>query len=99
MKISLIVFPAIMALMPSVHAGWSFIYGSPKDVDSGDGDQGCKAITNKAGTDFQWHRSFWSNCCIHMYKDNHCGQQVGISCPDWSKTSSQNLYSYRVTDC
>ena len=99
MKISLIVLPIVMAVMPSVHAGWSFIYGNPKNVDSGKGNQGCKAITNRAGTEFKWDRSFFSDCCIHLYKDNHCGQQVGISCPDWSKTASQNLFSYRVTDC
>ena len=98
MKVSLLAVP-ILLVLPSVHAGWLFQYGNPTSVDTGNGDQKCKSITNKAGTDFSWHRSFFSNCCIRLYRDSHCGQQDGISCPDWSKTASQNVFSYEVTDC
>ena len=100
MKISTVAVSALLLVLPScVNAGWLFIYGNPQNVDQGGSDQGCKAITNRAGTEFQWSRSFFSNCCIRLYRDSHCGQENGISCPDWTKIASQNVFGYRVTDC
>jgi len=95
MKVSIL----LIAVLPAAQAGWLFSWGNPESVDTGSGNQQCKKITNRVGTEFSWHRSFFSNCCVRLYRDDHCGQQNGISCPDWTKVADQNVYSYKVTDC
>ena len=100
MKVSTIALSTALLFLPHVvQANWLFLYGNPQNVDEGNGDQGCKAITNRAGTQFEWTRSWDSNCCVRLYRDSHCGQENGISCPDWTKIATQNVFGYEVTDC
>jgi hypothetical protein len=95
-----VVGTVLLALSPAVSA-WSFTYGpdGAQGVGSGSANQGCKGIYHPSGATFEWDRGFFEDCCIHLYGDGNCQAQVGLSCPDWEKTASQDLWSYKVTDC
>ncbi|KAK1753304.1 hypothetical protein QBC47DRAFT_388174 [Echria macrotheca] len=86
----------ILSLTTAASA-WTFTFSG--GVRDGKGNKGCTGITHSKGQTFEWDRAFLSDCCIHLYDDNHCGNEVGFSCSDWKKTSSRDLYSFKVTNC
>jgi hypothetical protein len=87
-----------LAALPSLISAWTLQLGG--DVWDGKSNQGCKGdFTHVNGQMLSWDRSFFSDCCVHLYADHKCSHQVGISCPDWKKTLSQTVGSFKVTDC
>jgi hypothetical protein len=90
-------FLTILSLATAAQAGWTFTYSG--GVKDGSGNKGCTKITHKAGREFNWDRSTFSSCCIRLYSDSSCKNQVGYSCPDWKKVASRDLNSFKVTSC
>lgn len=77
---------------------WTFTDGFGRVYD-GRGNKGCSTEDTNKGQVFEWDRGRSENCCIRLYQKRGCDTQVGFSCPDWKKTSSQPHRSFKVTDC
>lgn len=89
----------ILALAAPLASAWTFTYGRPSHVADGHANRGCRSINHPKGVRFSWDRGFFENCCIRLYGDASCHDQIGYSCPDWSKVSSQRIRGYKVTSC
>ena len=87
----------------SAAAGWTFTWrqpnGTPHVVTALE-DKGCTVIDHGKGKEFDWTRSFESDCCIRLWTNPHCsGDMAGFSCPSWKKDASVTLFSFEVTNC
>jgi len=89
----------ILALAAPLTSAWTFTYGNPRRVDDGRNNKGCTGISHARGVTFSWDRGWFESCCVRLYSDRSCRTQVGFSCKDWGRQSSQPLASYKVTDC
>jgi hypothetical protein len=100
MKITLL---AVCYLLFSyVNAEWTLTYGFGSHVITGNGNTKCTAITNfLADEDFTWSVSGLSStfCCLSLYVDSGCMDQILQACSSETETVSENVGSYKVTGC
>ncbi|KAF2013579.1 hypothetical protein BU24DRAFT_424579 [Aaosphaeria arxii CBS 175.79] len=78
---------ALLAVAPAAINAWTLTLGG--NVWNGKGDRDCKASVTAKGKALDWANAWYSSCCLHLYNDAGCTNQVGYSCNDWKKTLSQ----------
>jgi len=90
---------ALLAIiLPAQAWAWTYVDGSGSVFD-GRRNVGCTKSITPAGKTFDWDRGFFEDCCIHLYAEPGCVNQVGFSCSDWKKPASRNLGAFTVTNC
>ncbi|KAF2730995.1 hypothetical protein EJ04DRAFT_514903 [Polyplosphaeria fusca] len=88
---------AFLPLLLPAASAWTLVLANR--VWDGTGNKGCTPATTPAGSTLDWDRAWLSDCCVHLYNDASCSSQVGYSCKDWKKTTSQRISTFKVTNC
>lgn len=99
-------FSIVTALLAtaSLSSAWTLTWRNSNGqatVADGTKNRGCSGISHAAGQTFEWDRGWWwkDSCCVSLYRDASCGSRNGYSCDDWKKAASENIKSYKVTNC
>ncbi|KXJ91802.1 hypothetical protein Micbo1qcDRAFT_203852 [Microdochium bolleyi] len=92
----------LLALLPTAALGWQFEHG-PKNARKapfGSTNTACRKSFHPENTMFRWDRDSSEDCCLYLYSNTGCnGKYAAMTCDDWTKTSVNNFYAYKVQNC
>lgn len=90
-------------LVPFTAASWSFSYGQYQEKhysNTANLDMDCSQAAGTKGQKISWFRSGNSDCCLRVFSDKKCNNQIGWSCSNWpDHVLGQNMVAIRVTNC
>ena len=95
MKFFVVIF--VLALCFVLTESWTLSLGGT--VFDGSSNRGCTAHGHPQGQTFSWNRGFFESCCVHLYSDTGCSNQIGVSCPPWEQQASRDINGFSVSDC
>lgn len=88
----------ILSLISVQAFAWTLTLGGK--VFDGDSNKACTAVTANSGSQLEWDRGFFEDCCVRLHSDPNCAtQQIGFSCDDWEKVLGQDVKAFQVTNC